>query len=116
MILTVLLPDGSQAELAIADATLVYDGQQFLNPENAYYVALYSVPVEAVSTEYRGFTEDLTAYQSWKCSVVNRDPQTVVDTDPRAIVQPDPALGECICGITCQGTEIRYAQVHIMEA
>lgn len=117
MILTAILPDKTEVALDIADGTLVYDGQAFVEPANATYVGLYSVPVDAVSAEHRNVSGGaITTYQSYRCLVLSWDSETDLTTDPRVIVQIDPTGGECVCGITCTGTEIRYAQVYPTEA
>lgn len=112
MILTILLPDGTNATVDIAVDTLVYDGSGFVQPADAQYVALYSLPVDAVTLPYKDIDAlPISAAVTIRAFVISRDPTIVDPTSPDVIVAPDPSFGTCICGITCQGTEIRYIVV-----
>lgn len=113
MIITALMPGGGSASLGVAENTLVYDGQEFLSPDKVKYLELYTLPVQALSAKYRTPQEFLHAAVRIRALVINRDPTVVPDTDPSVVAEVDPSGGQCICGITCQGTDLRFVIVTV---
>lgn len=113
MILTVILPDG-QGLLSVADDVLVFDGFTYVPPSVALYVELFRTPVEALSLPWREVTTILETAVRIRARVVDRNP-VPADTDPDVIVVPDPTGGECVCGITCAGTQLQFVKVHTLE-
>lgn len=114
MLITVLLPSGKQAQLQIADTDLIYDGQQFVAPQLAHYVELYTVPVTALSLPFnaQGLTNVLTTTVRWVVLVLGSEPLANAVTDPSAVIAPNPnPSGDCVCFVTCAGTELRFIRV-----
>lgn len=110
MRITVQLPTGT-ATLDVADDVLVFNGEAYVQPKHAMYLELYSLPVNALSKPMQGLADMLHTQVSIKAKVVGIDPVVVPVSDPSVIQVPDPAEGMCICGITCAGTDIRFAVV-----
>jgi hypothetical protein len=114
MLLTVQLPSGATAQLAVAPNTLVFDGEGFNQPWAIDYAELYSFPVSAPSMPYKEFpSQVLSTAVRIKARVLNVDNTDESTTDPSLVTQPDPSEGQCICGLTCSGTEIRFAVVQL---
>lgn len=112
MILSVYLPDSKIGTLTISEGDLVYDGTEFVKPEIAKYVALYDVPVQAVSLEYKNIVDILFVSQQTKAFVQSIDLTPSPTTDPEVIAEPDPNItGICVCFITCRGTWLSYVKV-----
>lgn len=111
MILTAQMPDGMKVNLDVADATLVYNGFTFVAPAEATYVALYMLPVDALSADHRGVRDILITERSIRARVTQKNQTSVPSTDPLVIAAPDPSGGECVCGITCHGTVLRFVTV-----
>lgn len=113
MIIRAQMPDGSIAVLDVADNTLVYDGQEFKAPSSLKYVEVYALPVEALTTNYKEVVESIQTYASTKALVINVDPTSVPDSDPLLTTALDPSGGQCVCGLTCTGTDIRFVVVTV---
>lgn len=110
--LVVMLPASSQVALTVADNTLVYDGTKFVQPYEAKYVMLYTVPVSALSLPFNEVNPmSLQSSASAQCIVVAFNPVSTPNTDPSIEAFPDPSMGQCIVAITCHGTKITYVQV-----
>lgn len=112
MLITVLTPSGNQVNLAIADNTLVFDGLEFKEPQDLKYVELYGVPVEASTVPYKELPQQtlMTAVRI-KAIVLGTDPTEASLTDPQVVSVSDPSMGQCICGLTCAGTDLRFVTV-----
>jgi hypothetical protein len=110
-IITALLPNGSQVHLDIADNTLVYNGAMFDEPQDAPYVKLFQVPVNAISLPFEGQSQQLITDASVYAKVLSYDLTSRPSTDPSVDAQPDPSGGTCLCFLTCQGTWLSYVQV-----
>ena len=116
MLITALLPDGRSVQLGVAENTLVFDGLSFANPSDVSWIELYTIPVSAMSMPYKDvLSQALTAEVRIRASVLEIDNTVVPVTDPSVVASLDPSNGECICGITCNGTDIRFANVHYLE-
>jgi len=120
MILTILMPDQSHAQIQVADTDLVLDGQgQFVEPRFAKYVALFHQPVDALSLPYDGLeTRVMQAEVRVSAKVLDQAAYPAAETSPLIVTQPVPADtdGQCVCFVTCSGTELRFVQVHTVEA
>lgn len=112
MQLRVYLPTNSIGIFNIADGDLVYDGSEFILPQNAKYIELYDVPVNALSLEYKNVVEMLTVSQVISACVIDYLPVSVPATDPQVIVEPNPS-SSCVCGITCNGMNLSYVKVTV---
>jgi hypothetical protein len=110
MIITVQLPNGT-ATLGVAEDLLVFDGEQFVDPTNAAYLELFSIPVEALSSGFSSLAVTLSAAVRLRANVLGLDPTVVPVTDPSVVIAVDPSDGKCICGITCAGTNLRFVIV-----
>lgn len=114
MLITVTMPDGSSATLAVGANTLVFDGQTFLEPQLLTYAELYGLPVSAQSVPYKEIpAQVLSTAVRIRAKVLGVDPTDEPVTDPKLVTQPDPTNGQCICGLTCNGTELRFAVVQL---
>ena len=112
MQLTVYLPDSTTGVLDVADTDLVYNGTQFIKPEDALSVFLVRAPVQALSLPYKGVTEMLVSSWTVRAFVQSRDAVPVATTDPQVVHTTDLSP-ECICGITCNGINLQYVQVKV---
>jgi len=114
MIITVLLPSGAQATLGVAENTLVFNGQDFVTPEDLQYAELYTVPVQALSMPYRQLSSlMLSTMVKIKALVTAKDPTVVPTTDTQLVAADDPTLGQCLCGLTCSGVDLRFVTVSV---
>lgn len=110
--LLVLLPDNTQALLKIADDTLVFDGQTFVDPLIAKYVMLHTVPINALSLTFKeAATAFIISSPFVRAFVLASASTSEALTTPAVEVAPDPSLGTCICGITCRGTLLQYVKL-----
>src|SRR5882672_828619 len=110
--LVLMLPNGNQSALTVADNTLVFDGAEFVQPIKAKYVMLYIVPVNAVSLPFNEVSSIAIQVSSYtKAAVIAFNPVSIPITDSSIEAFPDPSMGQCIVAITCQGTKITYVQV-----
>lgn len=113
MLITAQLPAGGAAVFGVADGTLVFDGSEFVKPQSLTYAELYGVPVNAQSMPYKELpAQVLSAAVKIRARVLNVDP-TEAPTDPTLVTVADPLGGECICGLTCNGTELRFVVVQL---
>lgn len=114
MFITLLMPNGSTASLGVADNTLVFDGSEFIRPADLKYAMLYALPVSARSVPYKDLdAQTLSAAVRIRALVQGVDPTETLVTDPSLVAEPDPVEGQCICGLTCNGTELRFAVVQL---
>lgn len=97
----VLLND-TTAVFEVYDDELVFDGSQFIKPENASYI-------QVLAYGYADVPDGLSRFKLLKVLNV----ETVVGTEPSqdVVVEVDPSNGECVCGLTCHGTNLKYVQV-----
>lgn len=109
-ILTLQMP-ARQVVMNVADNTLVYDGQNFVAPEDAKYVMLYDIPVDALSLPFQYPAVHFQTNAANKCAVLAYNGTTEPSTSPEVIHVGDPSMGLCICGITCQGVNLAYVKV-----
>lgn len=112
-VILVQLPDQTQVLLSIEPDTLVYDGEVFVSPEVAKYVALYNLSSVSVTTLPWGGLGPNTVITSsgTRAKVLQYNPVTQPYTDSSLVVEPDPSLGVCVCFITCKGTLFSYVKV-----
>ena len=114
MLITVQLPTGVAAQLAVAANTLVFDGEIFMEASAMKYVELYGIAVAAQSMPYKAFpSQVLSIAQRIRARVLSIDATDEPTTDPSLVSQPDPSEGQCICGLTCTGTELRFVVVQL---
>lgn len=109
-ILTVNLPDQTLGTVNVADGDLVFNGKEFVKPDTAKYIALYDIPVSALTLDYKNVIDTLLVSQQTVAYVETYNPQTVPVTDPDVITEPNPSA-TCVCFITCNGTRFQYVQV-----
>ncbi len=109
--LVLILPDEKQVLVSVADDTLVYDGQNYVHPSVAKYVALYTVPVDALSLPFEVASQEFMTRSLITAQVVAYNPVSKPSTNPLVIAEPDPSLGECVCFVTCKGTWLSYVRV-----
>lgn len=113
MLITVQLPTGDTAILGTGDGMLVFDGSEFVSPQSLKYVELYGVPVSAYSTPYKEVpAQVLSTATRIRALVLGTDP-TAAPLDPSIVSAMDPSGGQCICGLTCNGTELRFVAVQL---
>lgn len=96
--------------------SLVFDGSSWVSPRFARYVALkYFTDVtqsnaQSYPIQYHKEEIDLTWKNYWVCKILDYDPNGVMPSD--VIQEVDPNNGECLCGVTCLGTEIQNVPVY----
>jgi hypothetical protein len=110
--------NGQQVYLGIQANALVFDGQNFVRPEDTEYVAIVetvSVGPETVP-QFWPVTrtieqEALTWTNTWLCKIIALNQESVIAIDVQAV--NDPNNGDCLCGIFCDGVDLQYAQVYL---
>lgn len=111
--LIVDLPNQTSVAVVVAENTLVYDGHHFVVPEEALTVQLVTMPVDALTLPYETLAaRQLVTDTAVIARVVAYTGYGTVSS-VNLIVQPDPSNGECVCMITCQGTDLSYVQVTV---
>lgn len=109
--LTVQLINGT-GMLNVADTDLVFNGQDFVPARDALYCGLYTVSVDALSLPYKDIAAQmLTTQVILKAAVVNYSALAEPVTDPTVIAEADPSGGQCVCGVTCNGTRLSFVIV-----
>lgn len=107
---------GQLVYLNVPPNSLVFDGQNFVRPSDVQQVALVTtVPVGPVTVP-GPWPETNTLQQAalswlntWICKVADRGSQTTGVSDVVSV--SDPNNGQCVCGVTCEGTDLQYVQV-----
>lgn len=107
---------GMSIQLSVDDGFLVYDGVQFVEPASAKTVMLvHTTGVSVVGNTYdiqnsSPIPVGLTIYNQYVCTVTSVTPGTLVSVF-QPVTSSDPTGGNCICGITCSGTEVQAVQI-----
>lgn len=103
-VLTLIVPQG-QAMVNVEDGVLVFDKTgNWVPVDIATYVTL-------VETYSHNADKQLLIGATLIAKVIDITPAFTV-TDPNVLVQEDPSGGQCVCLITCQGTNISYIKVN----
>ena len=101
--------------LGVTPNMLVFDGSSWVTPGTAKWIALRyygtatSEPRE-YPVQYPSTQPDLTWRNYWVCRVLSVDPNGIMPTDVLEVV--DPNNGECLCGVTCEGTEYKDIKIY----
>lgn len=107
--------NGKQVYLGLPSNSLVFDGNKFVPPDQAKYVAIVETATVSGDSpplwpESQSLVQvGLTWKNVWLCRVIATNQQTLTSLDVVAI--NDPNNGACVCGVTCVGTELQYVQV-----
>lgn len=113
-----LVPRNGVQEVIDVDSTdLVLSEGDFVPVQVAQSVTLVGATFTSKFTPF-AYTPippgglDLTNTQQEEVRVCYREPVGTDDfPNQELITATDPSGGQCVCGITCQGTNIAYAQV-----
>lgn len=107
---------GREFYLAIADNALLFDGKQFVKPSEARYVwliqtdvAVFDSPGPLPVDEWQQRLS-LTMENGFQCEIIGVGGPVIPGDDVVSI--PDPNNGECLCGVTCLGTEVQFVVVN----
>lgn len=107
---------GQKVYLGLPYNSLVFDGQQFVRPQDAKFVALVNPTVVGPVTVPGPWPETNTLNQAeltWSnlilAQVLNVTSPPVSGTDVIGIT--DPNNGACVCAVSCSGTDLQYVQV-----
>lgn len=106
--------DNKQQIIDIPDTALVLSNNQFVPVQVASSVTLVGVPISTSFTPFNSsqLPEVLNMSQTQDIRICWREPVTVqTNSDAQVIEVTDPTGGQCVCGITCQGTVITYVRV-----
>ncbi len=104
----------TQVQLKVADNHLVYDGNTFVSPATAKYVAL-NLPTQVQVTPTPKPIQELPLGETflmntlYLCEVISVSSTAEATSDVVAAV--DPLNGACLCGITCFGPKIFYVVI-----
>jgi hypothetical protein len=114
--------NGVQQVIDVDSNDLVLSGGGFVPPQMAPTVTLVGATFDSKFTPftYTPVPEgglQLTNSQQEEVRICWREPVGTDDyPNQDLITAADPSGGECVCGITCQGTNIAYVQVHAVSA
>ncbi|MNX96909.1 hypothetical protein D3C86_1292510 [compost metagenome] len=112
--LTLVTPTGATA-VDIPDGYLVQDANgDYVPPERATAVLTYTATVDHPFTPFvdGGVPTILGVPQSFIYGVCRTEEVPVVEfPDDTIPIIPDPTGGQCICFVTCAGTNISYVKV-----
>lgn len=106
---------GKQRIIDVPSTELVLSDGRFMSPSVAPTVTLTKAPTRSV---YETFEQDQTQLglitsQSVELKVCFREPSDLQEYQDGDVVEAfDPTDGQCVCGITCAGTKLSYAQVY----
>jgi hypothetical protein len=112
-----LVPTTNGADQQVIDVdsmSLVLSKGAFVPVQNAPSITLIGAPVDF---QFTGFSSEdvslnLSNAQQQEVRVCWREPVGSDDFPNETVVTAtDPSGGVCVCGITCQGTNLSYVQV-----
>ncbi len=116
MLISLKLPDGVLTDVEVADDILVYNGSDFVKIADAKYVVLYHVPVSAYTQPFRDLATSLIVASYYvRALVLSKAAHVVTTTDPLLVTAADPSQGQCLCFITCNGTDLSYVKISNVE-
>jgi len=108
--------NGKLVYLGLDADSLVFDGFQFVRPQDAKQVAIVETTTVGPENLFAPWPETVTLPQAaltwtntWLCTVVAVDQTPIADRDVVTIM--DQNNGACVCGVSCKGTELQYVQV-----
>jgi hypothetical protein len=119
MIINAMTVTGT-AQLQVDSGSLVWDGTSFVDPTEATYVMLVTVVPTLISPNIYPVTvqapipSGLTVTGTYLCVVTSIDP--AITSGNTVVAVADPLNGQCLCGITCTGTQIATPAVTIIES
>lgn len=104
--------NGQQMVLDVPDGDLVLSDGVFVSPETAPTVTVTKPNVSGCFIPFiDGSTmQTLDVMSTQELKVCWRETITTT-SNPSPIVVVDPSGGQCLCGITCWGPNLRYVQV-----
>jgi hypothetical protein len=109
--------NGVQQVIDVDTADLVLSGQDFVSPQTAPSVTLVGASSDSTFTPFAYAPVppgalNLINSQAQQVRVCWREPVGTDDFPNQDLVTVvDPSGGVCVCGITCQGTNLSYVQV-----
>jgi len=108
--------NGRQVLLGLQQNALVFNGFEFVRPQDAKFVAIIETVTVGPENVPPPWPETQTIDQAaltwtnyWLCEVIAINQTTIGDQDVVAV--NDPNNGACVCGISCQGRDLQYVQV-----
>lgn len=108
--------NGKLVYLGLDANSLVFDGSEFVRPQDAKLVAIVETTTVGPINLFAPWSETATLPQAaltwtnmWLCTVVAVDQTPIADHDVVTVI--DEHNGACICGVSCNGTELQYVQV-----
>lgn len=107
--------NGQQQILDVPDNVLVMSSGKFVPPQMAPTVTLRSLPVthDFTAFDYAQDVQAITVAGTQEVRVCFREPEGVQEYPDTDVVEAtDPSGGNCICGVSCAGTELQYVKVH----
>jgi hypothetical protein len=107
--------NGQQQILDVPSTSLILSNGQFVSVQVAPSVTLMGVPVQFNFTPFdqAQLSQVLEQAQTQELRICWREPEDIQqypDTD--VIMVTDPTGGQCLCGLTCSGTQLSYVQVY----
>lgn len=104
-------PSG-RAVLDVPADHLILSGQDWVLPGSADYITVRAAPVAYTYKPWRLTSlAELEATQTVKAKVLNARVVSAVEHVLPVDLVADPTDGQCICGVTCLGPNLRYVQV-----
>lgn len=94
---------------------LILSNGEFVNPQTASSITLSGAPFSVSFTPFESAPvsdQQLTMTYQDESRICWREP-VGIDQYPNenVIIATDPSNGQCVCGITCAGTELTYVIV-----
>jgi hypothetical protein len=109
---------GKQQIIDIPATALVLSQGQFVPVQVAPSITLIGATISETYTPFDAaqIQQILTSQQTQELRICWREPvESQQYSDNGVIEANDPSGGQCICGVTCSGTEIAYVQVKNVE-
>lgn len=102
----------------VPEGRLVFDGNAYVSPEEAKWVALYWFEaVEALlpqtyPVDFPKTFNQMAWSNYWACRVLGVNSSGDGSEEAGVVVSTlNPITGQCLCGVTCVGTEVQNVQV-----
>ncbi len=106
--------NGTQQVIDVDVDDLILSNGVFANPQTAATITISRAPYTASLTTFGSapITGQLTLASTDEISICWREPVGTEEyPNENVIISADPSGGNCVCGVTCAGTDLSYVTV-----